>query len=62
LLGFEAAYILLSMRRLLKVGTTQEFEEGRAESIFNTPLAGILGPGLLLAVPALFYTAKKASQ
>jgi hypothetical protein len=59
-LAYEVAYILLSMKRLLNVGTTQEFEEGNAQSIFNTPLARILGPGIPFAIPALFYTAKKA--
>lgn len=61
-LAYEITYIMLSMPRLLKVGTTQEFEEGRAVSIFGTPLARILGPGIPLAIPALFYAAKKASQ
>lgn len=61
-IAYELSYILLSLRRLLNVGTMQEFEEGEARSIFKTSLAPILILGIPLAVPALFYTARKAAN
>jgi hypothetical protein len=55
-------YIALSMNRLLKVGTTGEYERGEARSIFKTPLAPLLFVGIPGAVPALRYFAKKAAR
>jgi drug/metabolite transporter (DMT)-like permease len=55
-------YMLVSMDRLLKVGTTGEYEKGEARSIFKTPLAPLLLVGLPGAFPALYYFSKKAAR
>lgn len=55
-------YIALSMDRLLKVGTTAEYERGEARSIFKSALAPILMVGMPGAIPALRYFAQKAAR
>ncbi len=55
-------YIALSWDRLLKVGTTAEYEAGEACSIFRTALAPILIIGMPSALPALYYFAKRAAR
>jgi len=55
-------YIAVSWDRLLKVGTTAEYERGEARSIFKTALAPLLMVGLPGAFPALYHFAKKAAH
>ncbi|NPV60821.1 MAG: hypothetical protein HPY75_14320 [Actinobacteria bacterium] len=55
-------YIAASWDRLVKVGTTAEYERGEARSIFKTALAPMLMVGLPSAVPALYYFAKRAAR
>lgn len=59
--AFSLTYILVSMKRLLVVGTTEEYKRGEARSIFKTPLAPVLSVGLPGAFPALYYCARKAA-
>ena len=55
-------FIIASLNRLLKVGTTEEYRTGEAKSIFKTALAPILIVGMPSAVPALYYFAKRAAR
>ncbi len=55
-------YILVSLNRLLKVGTTDEFNRGDGKSIFKSTLAPILIVGMPSAFPALYYFAKRAAK
>jgi drug/metabolite transporter (DMT)-like permease len=54
--------MLATRKRVLKVGTTEEYEKGEARSIVKTSLAPILAVGMPSAVPALYYFAKRAAQ
>ncbi|MBN2028255.1 MAG: hypothetical protein JW854_16010 [Actinobacteria bacterium] len=54
--------MLATRKRVIKVGTTEEYENGNARSIIRSPLAPILAVGMPSAVPALYYFAKKAAQ
>ena len=56
------SYIAVSWDRLIKVGTTAEYERGEARSIFKSALAPLLIVGMPSAVPALYHFAKKAAQ
>lgn len=55
-------FILVSLDRLLKVGTTEEYRSGEAKSIFRTSLALVLIAGIPGAFPALYYFAKRAAR
>lgn len=61
-LAGELGYMLATLKRSTKVGTTEEYEKGEARSIFKTPLAPILAVGLPGGVPALYYFAKRAAR
>lgn len=54
--------MLATMKRVTRVGTTEEYEKGEARSIIRSPLAPILVLGMPSAVPALYYFAKRAAQ
>jgi hypothetical protein len=56
------AFTLVSLDRLLKVGTTREYKEGEAKSIFKSALAPILIAGMPSAFPALYYFARRAAR
>jgi hypothetical protein len=55
-------FTLVSLNRLLKVGTTEEYQKGEAKSIFKSALAPILLTGMPSAFPALYYFAKRAAK
>ena len=55
-------FMLTSMNRLLKVGTTDEYKKDEAKSIFKTALAPLLMVGMPCAFPALYYFARKAAK
>lgn len=55
-------FMLASMDRLLKVGTTEEYKNGEARSIFKTALAPLLMVGIPGAFPALYHFARKAAR
>ena len=55
-------YTLISIKRLLRVGTIEEFRNGEATFMLKSPVALVLGLGGAVAVPLIIKMAKDISE
>lgn len=55
-------YMLVSVKRLWRVGTTEEFQKGETVPIIKSPLGAVLGVGGAIVVPLIIKMTRDLSK